>query len=261
MISENKYLAHYVFDQLKKYAEFYDNLSASIMHFVTMGTLEVLNIDIYVYISIQGTLESIREILMYGRINDAYALLRKYYDAAIINIYTNLYLDDHFGIDNFVVGKIENWIKGIEQLPDIRCMNNYIQQSPKVKPIYRLLHKDKRYAELRNRCNDHTHYNFYQNILLNNNQLSPEKKIDFMDKFSNDLENILIFHLSYLFCIKEQYMMASDYIDCVECNITPEPNSQYWVAPFIQEIFNAVFKKSRMDLALEIMSNISMQLE
>ena len=43
--------------------------------------------------------------------NDAYTLLRKYYDAAIINIYTNLYLEDNFSIENFVVDKIENWLR------------------------------------------------------------------------------------------------------------------------------------------------------
>lgn len=168
MITEKQYAAHPVFEQLEKYSAFYDNLSSSIIQFVSMGTGSVLNINTYVYSSMQGTLDSIREILLHGRINDSYALLRKYYDAATINIYTNLYLDDHFSIENFVVEKIENWLKGKEQLPNIRGMNDYIQKSEKVTPICSLLHKDKRYSELRDRCNDHTHYNFYHNILLNN---------------------------------------------------------------------------------------------
>ena len=209
----------------------------------------------------QGTLDSIREILSRGRINDAYALLRKYYDAAIINIYTSLFLDDHFNIENFVVEKIDNWLKGKEQLPDIRGMNNYIQKSEKVASIYLLLHKDKRYSELRNRCNDHTHYNFYYNVLLNNRQAFRDKKAAVLNRFAKDLENIFILHLAYLFYVKDHYMMASDYIDCLDCGTTPEPDSQYWVAPFVQEIFDTVIKKSRMDLSLEIKSNTSMQLD
>ena len=261
MITDKKYNEHPVFEQLVKYSEFYDNLSFSIMHFISMGTRSIINLDTYIYTSMQGTLESIREILLKGRINDAYALLRKYYDAAIINIYTNLYLSDHFSIDNFVVVKIENWRSGKEQLPIIREMNNYIQKSEKVSEIYDLLHKDKRYTELRDRCNDHTHYNFYFNVLLNDPHIFLENRILFLDKFLKDLENIFILHLTYLFCLNEHYMMSSYYVDCLDCGLTPESDSQYLVAPFVQEIFDTVIKKYRIDLFLAIKNRTSMQLD
>ncbi|MBN1929982.1 MAG: hypothetical protein JW786_00035 [Desulfobacterales bacterium] len=260
MFTEKEYLGHPVFEQLETYSTFYDNLSSSIFPIISVGTGSVINIDTYVYISMQGTLDSIKEILSHERINDAYTLLRKYYDAAIINIYTNLYLDDYFNIDNFVVEKIDNWLKGREQLPNIRVMNNYIQKSEKVVPIYRLLHKDKRYSELRDRCNDHTHYNFYHNVLLNNRQMFIDKKVAMLNRFAKDLENIFILHLVYLFYLSDHYMMASDYLDCLDCGIAPEPGSQYLVAPFVQEIFDTVIKKNRMDLALEIKSKSEMRL-
>jgi hypothetical protein len=261
MLMEKAYTEHPVFGQLSKYAEFYDNLSLSAFGFVSMGTKSVLNIDTYVFSSMQGTLESIKDILINGRINDAYALLRKYFDAAIINIYSNLYLDEHFDIDNFVVEKIENWLKGKEQLPDIRIMNNYIQKSGKVTNIYKLLHKDKRYSSLRNRCNDHTHYNFYYNVLLNDNKVYLENRLAILNRFLKDLEDIFILHLSYLFYINEHYMMSNDYIDSLDCGVTPEKDSQYSVARFIQEIFDSVIKKNRMDLAIEIKSKTCMMLE
>ena len=56
-------------------------------------------------------------------------------------------------------------------------------------------------------------------------------------------------------------MMASDYLDCMDCGIQPEPDAQYLVTPFIQEIFDKVIKKNRMDLAVEIKSNTAMRLE
>lgn len=261
MLTEKEYLAHPVFEQLKIYSTFYDNLSSSIFRYISLGTGSITNIDTYVFYSMQGTLNSIREILSHGRINDAYTLLRKFYDAARINIYTNLYLSDHFSIENFVVEKIDNWLKGKEQLPDIRSMNNYIQKSEKIAPIYKLLHKDKRYSELRDRCNDNTHYNFFHNVLLNNHQMFLDKGARALNRFAKDLENIFILHLSYLFYLSDHYMIASDYIDCLDCGITPEPESQYWVAPFIQEIFDTVIKKNRIDLADEIKSKTAMQLE
>jgi hypothetical protein len=261
MFTEKEYLEHPVFEQLEKYSAFYDNLSLSTFQFVSMGTSSIITINTYVYSSMQGTLDSIREILSHGRINDAYALMRKYYDTAIINIYTNLYLDDHFSIDNFVVEKIDNWLKAKEKLPTIQIMNNYIQKSEKVAGIYKLLQKDNRYSELRNRCNDHTHYNSYYNMIQNDNQVYLENRIVILNRFAKDLENIFIYHLSYIFYLKNMYMMASDYADCMDCGLQPEPDSQYFVAPFVQEIFDKVIKKNRMDLAIEIKNNTAMKLE
>ncbi len=255
------YVEHPVFEQLLKYSTFYDNLVFQMMSFVTMGVQSEINIDKAVYDSMQGTLESISDILSKGRINDAYALLRKYYDAAIINIYTNIYLDENVSIENFVVEKIENWLKSKEQLPSIQVMNTYIEKSSKTANIYKLLHKDKRYSELKDRCNDNMHYNFYHNVLLNNTQTFMENRVLILNRFSKDLENIFILHLSYLFSIKEQYMTSSDYVDALDSGTTPEPDSQYFVAPFIQEVFDSVIKKNRNDLATEIKSNTSMQLE
>src|SRR5258705_747882 len=77
------------------------------MGWVTQGTIgSVLNIDTYVYSSIRGTLDSIKDILIKGRISDSYALLRKYHESVIINVYSNLYLEDNFSIENFVVEKL-----------------------------------------------------------------------------------------------------------------------------------------------------------
>ncbi|HLP48799.1 MAG TPA: hypothetical protein VK469_22855 [Candidatus Kapabacteria bacterium] len=258
-MEDKEYNDHPVFDKLSKYAKFYKSLSFSIMRFVTMGTSSFINIDTFAYSSMQGTLESIRNILEKGRLGDAYALLRKYYDAAIINIYVNLYLDENFNYKNFKVEQIQNWLEGKEKLPVIRIIEDYLKKSEKVTAIYKLFQKDKRYSELRKRCNNYIHCNFYYNILRNDNEVFLNR-ISILNTFSKDLENILIWHLSYLFYIKDIYMMSSDYIDNLELGLTPEPDSQYLVAPFIQEIFDTVIKENRMDLATEIKGNTPMKL-
>jgi hypothetical protein len=102
MVNDEEYKNHHVFSELEGYFDFYKSLSWSVFSFCLTGTDAICNIDSYVYSSIKGTLESILKILNNGRINDAYALLRKYYDSAIINVYSNLYLKDHFSIENFV---------------------------------------------------------------------------------------------------------------------------------------------------------------
>ena len=161
MVTDEEYKNHHVFSELECYIDFYASLSWSVFSFCSTGTNAIYNIDSYVYSSIHGTLESIRNILYNGRINDAYALLRKYYDSVIINVYSNLYLKDHIGVENFIVEKINNWLKGKEQLPEFRVMSNYIRSSDKLAAISKLLNMDDRYKKVRDRCNDHTHYNFF----------------------------------------------------------------------------------------------------
>jgi len=53
---------------------------------------------------------------------------------------------------------------------------------------------------------------------------------------------------------------AGHYIDCLDLGIQPEENSQYWVANFIQDVFDKVIKAKRYDLADEIKQHTIMQL-
>jgi hypothetical protein len=260
MLIDKEYTNHHVFAELECYINFYKSLSRSVFSFCSMGTNTICNIDSYVYSSIQGTLESIRNVLNNGRINDAYALLRKYYDSAIINVYSNLYLKEHFSIENFVVEKINNWLKGKEQLPKYRVMSKYIRSSDKVAAITNLLYVDDRYKKIRDRCNDHTHYNFFHNVLLNDNEIHLDNRLQALDAFSADVQDVLILHISYLFFLNDHYMMSPDYLDSLECGMTPEPDSQCWVAPFIQEVFDDIVAKKRPDIAATIKQHTNMHL-
>ncbi|WP_232821399.1 hypothetical protein [Acidithiobacillus ferrivorans] len=138
-VTDKAYTEHQVFAELDQYAKFYKQLAMSVFQFVPMGTKAICNINTYVYSSMQGTVESIKIILLSGRINDAYALLRKYYDSAVINVYSNLYLKDNFSIEKFIVEKINNWLQSKEKLPDYRVMSQYIRASETLKPINDLL--------------------------------------------------------------------------------------------------------------------------
>ena len=55
-------------------------------------------------------------------------------------------------------------------------------------------------------------------------------------------------------------MRSSYYLDCLEFGGQPEENSQYWVAPFIQDVFHNLIAKHRPDIAETILNNTSMHL-
>jgi hypothetical protein len=220
-----EYSEHPIFTQLDYYTDFYDSLSFSIMGFVSMGTTAITNIDTYAYSSMKGTIESINDVLKKGRINDAYSLLRKYYDSTMINVYASLYLHDNQNIENFIVYKIDNWLKGSETIPEYRIISKYIKDSPKLSAINKLLQRDDRYKKIRDRCNDHIHYNFYQHYLLNDSNIYNPNRTKYLTIFAKDIEAIFIQHLIYTFYLNDHYMVSSDYLDSIEMGIQPEEDS------------------------------------
>ena len=123
------YENHIIFSELSDYTDFYQSLSLSIFNWLTMGTSTVFNIDSYLISSIQGTIESIKLVLNDGKINDSYALTRKYHDSVVINIYEILYLKNNYSIENFVVKKINDWVRNKEKLPRYSDMIAYICKS------------------------------------------------------------------------------------------------------------------------------------
>ncbi len=256
-----EYTEHPIFEQLHFYSEFYSFLSYSAIGWHLNGTRFIMNLDTYTYSSIKGTINSISEILFKGRINDAYSLLRKYYDSIIINIYTNLYLLDNFDFENLVVEKIDKWIKGIDTIPEYRVISKYIKDSSRLISINKLLSIDDRYKQIRDRCNNNTHYNFYSNVLLNDNKIYNPDRVKWLNYFTKDIEDLFIMHFSYIFFLNQHYMTSTDYRDSLEEGLQPEENSEYWVAPFVQETFDKIIKVKRSDIAQEIRNFTILQLK
>jgi hypothetical protein len=257
------YLEHKVFHGLNTYSEFYDTLSSSITGFISSGIREMFNLDTYAYSSMSGTWDSIHDVLKKGRINDAYALLRKYHDSTMINAYSAAYLLDNLDLNNLIIGKIENWRNGSESIPSFKHITSYIERCSRLRPLNNVLGLglDDRYKRIRKRCNEHMHYNFYQHMLLNDNQLYIPERVKFLDVFCFDLESLFIQHFSYVFYLNDHYMSSSDYRDALEIGLTPEEGSENFVAPFIQRAFNEILKVKRPDIANEILRNTGMGLK
>lgn len=256
-----EYKEHSIFQDLPQYSSFYKSLSDTTFGWISMGTTGAMNMDTYMFVTMQGTLESIREILEKGRINDAYSLVRKYFDCAVLNVYCILYLEDNRSVDNLIVEKIDAWLKGEAQLPTYGQMCKYIDKSKALSSITSLLGRDQRYKQTRDRCNDHTHFNFYYSMLLNDGEIYVEQRVKILNRFAMDVRNVFIMHLAYLFYLNAHYMMSTDHVDSLDAGVKPEEGSERWVAPFIQTIFDSVLKKHRPDIAAAIKANTDMELK
>ena len=199
------YKEHIIFSELSEYIDFYESLSDSILEFITLGISAACNIDTYLISSIKGTIESIKFILQDGKINDSYALIRKYHDSVVINIYEILYLKDNFNIENFVVQKINNWIHNKEKLPRYPEMMEYIRKSTTLERINKILDLEGRYKNIRDKCNDHTHYNLFYYMMLNDNQIYLKDRLKFLGELSGNIRDIFIQHFIWLFTLNGHY--------------------------------------------------------
>lgn len=256
-----EYFNNPVFDSLKDLSGFYRSLSFGTFPWVQQGIEKTINIDSYTFSSIQATLESIELVLSKGKINDAFALLRKYFDSVIINIYTSLYLLDHFSIENFVVKQINDWKNGKARLPKTQDMVHYIIKSSSLAHITKHIDADMKYKEIRDRCNDHMHYNYFLTFAYNDANIYLPDRTKYLNLINSDLKNIFVLHLACEFSVCPHYMMSSDYSDHMDVGQTPPGNCEYWVAPYIQKVFEKYVKKVNPRLSEEFRNHTRMELQ
>ena len=257
---DEQYKSNKIHQLLKEIEEFYNHISYSTFKWGSVGVTSIINIDTYFFSSLQGTIKTLKSSVQSGQINDAYALLRKYHDSIIINTYSGVYLRKELNEDEFIQQKIDSWVKGKTKLPRYGSMIEYIKKSEILKELNKILYKDDSIENIRARCNDHMHFNFYYFALLNDSSIHLKERNNYLNVLYSDLLLVFTIHFVYMFTINEHYMMAEDYSDYIEMGDEPPLNSEYWVAPFIQEMFDNVIKPNFIDLSNVFKKQISMQI-
>lgn len=246
---DEKYDSKEIHQLLKIIEEFYNRISYSTFCWGSIGITSLINIDTYFFSSLQGTIKSLRSIVRAGQINDAYALLRKYHDSVIINTYSGLYLREELHEGQLIHEKIDSWIKGNSKLPRYGNMIEYIKKSKLLDELNKILYKDDSIEHIRDRCNDHMHYNFYYYALLNDSNIYFKERNNLLNILYSDILLIFAMHFVYMFTVNGHYMMSSDYYDYLDMGDKPPLDSEYWVSPFIQEIFDKIIKPNFVELS------------
>lgn len=239
------YLKHKVFDDLKFMMQFYDSISMNYFSFIATGTHGITNYASYVYTAIEGTLDSISVLLTKGRINDAYTLIRKLFDDILLEIYMDVTLKDKFSLDNFFVEEVNEWIQGKHRIPKTEKVLKYLEKSEKTKELYPLFGWDTYLKKNRELLDDSVHSNRFQQLLLNCNDVYILNRERHLKNCEIILNQLFLLHLSFIFHLNPQYLMASDYMDCLEMGITPPDGSENWIARFAQDAFDRNIKSHK----------------
>lgn len=259
--SDKEYQTHKVFGLLDSLIEFYNTSYMFGPDFLTNGVLlGVMNVDKVVAGSLAGTLDSIRVVLKEGRINDAFALIRKYHDGIIAVVYVNVYVAENYSIDNLIVEKIQKWVTNKQKLPSSDKMLKTIRNYKPLAELEKLFDFDGLYHRIRRLTNGNTHYNKLYYLWLNNNMIFNYNRIKELDNIYACILHLFILYFAYTYMLNPQYMMDSEYVDALDLGIEPEEGSQYNVAAYITRVFEDCVVKKRPDIAKYMRANTKMRL-
>lgn len=278
-----EFAAHAIFQEMAKGEEFYEVL-ANMVWPQTSRTRQLLgNLDSSFFDSLAGTIESIRMVLLAGRIADAFTLLRRFNETTWLHVYVMLRLEekndamaDLFStlddldsnqaaeavaqaLQQGYVEEIEDWLGGDKSMPELRVFSQWIISSPNTMALNLLFDRDQ-YRQISSRANDHVHVNFFRNLRLNNTRIGFEPQMAWLEQLAHDFRDLFVRHVAFVFGIHPEYMRSSDYVDALECGVSPAEGSEYWVAPFVQELFNEMITPLRADVTDFIKQNCAMQL-
>ena len=258
---DKEYQSHKVFPLLDSFIEFYNSVYMDGPDFLTNGVYSgLVNIDKVVCGSLAGTLDSVRIVLREGRINDAYSLIRKYFDGIIAVLYVNVYIAENYSLENLVVEKIQEWVNNKQKLPSTEKMMKTIRNHKPLEEFEKLFDFDGLYHRIRRLTNGNTHYNKLYYLWLNNNLIYNPRRMKELENIYASVLHLFILHFAYMYSLNPQYMMSSDYVDSLDCGIEPEEGSQYWVATFVSEVFEKYIVTNRTDIAEYMRNHTEMKL-
>lgn len=189
------------------------------------------------------TLASIRLCCEHGNLADANILLRKYRDDLFFYLYIVLVsrevitdplkdLDKH---DKNVEAWIDNRMSDV-YITDIL---KYIGNHPILKPAVQKYKLHTTFSKIGNVLNTYTHGNgikYYNRSLY---AYDDKYLSDSIHAFSEHLTYITVTYILLLTLISPLAIMSIDYVDHLDRNQDPPPDSQYWVAPFVQHYLYA----------------------
>lgn len=177
-----------------------------------------------------------------GCIADAYSLMRKYRDDLFFYLYIVVYdscnkLDDKSPETDQMEANIERWVKNDLNDLHIGTVLQAIGQSSQVKDAVRKYNLKSYFDALGDRLNNYVHSNGVSFYNRNVNAYQGKTLQNQLQSLLTDMRSITITFLFLLTLCSPLSIMSTDYVDCLDCNMTPPDGSQYWVAPFVTAFF------------------------
>lgn len=117
-----------------------------------------------------------------------------------------------------------------------------LEKSEQTKDLYPLFGWDTYLKKNRELLDDSVHSNRFLRMLLNCNTVYIENRERHLVNCEIILNQLFLLHLSFIFHLNPQYLMASDYMDYMDEGMTPPTGCENWIATFAQDAFDKVIK-------------------
>lgn len=177
-----------------------------------------------------------------GCLADAYSLLRKYRDDLFFCLYIVICnncktSEGQMKNINEMEANIARWISNDLQNLNSAFVLKAIGESPRGKEAVIKYGLKDYFERIGKKLNNYVHSNgidFYNRNLNCYGEKELSKRIQ---SFTMDMRLITTVFFFLLSICSPISIMSTDYIDYLECNMTPPDGAQYWVAPFIRDFF------------------------
>lgn len=195
--------------------------------------------------STELTIGSITECCNCACFGDANILLRKYRDDLFFYLYIMIYEDSRKLAQNKIINEMEEnicrWIEnGLSNLY-IQDVLKTIGNSPKLKGAIIKYHLQQSFNKIGERLNNFVHGNgiaFYNRNIIS---YKRDELYNYLKALTNDMKYITITFLFLLILCTPYLVQSTDYIDFLDIGVTPDEETKYWVAPFVEEfIYNNI---------------------
>ena len=173
-----------------------------------------------------------------GCVADANTLLRKYRDDLFFYLYAIVY--NSLSMESIqarsMIEKIEKWSRNELKDFQISQVLKEIAMAPQLKDIVIKYHLKGSFKAIGDTLNNYVHSNgcAYYNRKYSD-YLFDGSLIDELKVLVNKARYMTVVFVVLLFLCSPISVMGEDYIDYLDFNETPPENSQYWVAPFIEQ--------------------------
>lgn len=181
-----------------------------------------------------------------GCLADAYSLLRKYRDDLFFYLYIAIYdscnkIDGKSPAVNQMEANVERWIKNDLDDLHIGTVLQAIGQSSRARNAVQKYKLKSFFDALGDRLNNYVHSNGVAFYNRNANAYQGNTLQKQLNALARDMRSITIIFLFLLALISPLSIMSTDYVDYLDCNMTPPDGAQYWVAPFVTAFFKSNF--------------------
>lgn len=209
--------------------------------FLTFGRDFVFGTSVFfsldsVITSLELTLGSVIVCCESACIADANTLLRKYRDDLFFYLYISVYnsLDKRSEKAKAMETNIAKWLKN--DLVDFRISQvlKAIATAPQLRDAVLKFNLKESFQKIGDALNDYVHSNGYGYYNRNANSYRKNELAVELRKLGVKARYMTVVFLLLLIFCSPVSVMSEDYIDCLELNLTPPKDSQYWVASFVE---------------------------